>query len=103
MSVLRIQKILRTSVADVGICRILIIRFTLKAIVVQFCSNFKKRNRKNALPIMSYHILCESEDSWERSIVTLNTKATLFLYSKRKIAKKAVGDQLNIASYQKCS
>ena len=53
---------------------------------------------------MSYHIICESEGSWERIIVYhTQYENYIIFYSRRKIAKKAVRDQLNIASYQKCS
>ena len=86
---LSIQQILRTSVANAGICRILFVRFTLKAVVVQFCSNFKERNCKNALPIMSYHILCGSEDSWERSVVyhTQYENYIVFIQQKKNSEK----------------
>ena len=69
MGVLSIQQISHTSDANVGICPILFIRVTLNTTVVQFFSSFKKKICKSALQTMSYHILCESEGSWERIFV----------------------------------
>ena len=86
---LSIQQISHTSVANVGICRILYIRFDIKTIVVQFCSILKRTNCKSALEIMSYHILCESEDSWERSIVfhTQYENYIVFIQQKKNSEK----------------
>ena len=86
---LSIQQISHTSVANVGICRILFIRFKFKTIVVHICSIFKRTNCKSALQIMSYHILCESEDSWERSIVyhTQNENYIVFIQQKKNSEK----------------
>ena len=63
--------------------------FKFKTIVVQFCSVFKRRNYKSALQIMSDHILCESEDSWERSIVyhTQYKNYIVFIQQKKNSEK----------------
>ena len=63
--------------------------FKFKTIVVQFCSIFKRTNGKRALQIMSYHILCKSKDSWERSIVyhTQYENYIVFIQQKKNSEK----------------